>query len=100
MSSIRGREVARAQRSGVRLCEDALKALDFGNDLLGVHSASISSMAVAIVKRHGTSMSCPLERSAPSGSQRFLTSSALPKHPEAYHLTEEITSRMLRFKVF
>jgi hypothetical protein len=31
--SIRRREVAGAQRSGVRHCEDALKALDFGNGL-------------------------------------------------------------------
>jgi len=38
--SIRSREVAGAQRSGVRLCEDALKALDFGNGLLGVHSVT------------------------------------------------------------
>jgi len=43
VSSIRSREVARAQRSGVRHCEDALKALDFGNSLLGVHSVSISN---------------------------------------------------------
>jgi hypothetical protein len=35
--SIRSREVAPAQRSGVRLCEDALKALDFGNSLFSVH---------------------------------------------------------------
>jgi hypothetical protein len=37
MSSIRGREVARAQRSMVWLREDSLQALDFGNGLLGVH---------------------------------------------------------------
>ena len=49
--SIRGREVARTQRSGVRRCEDALKALDFGNSLLGVHSVSISNMSVATVKQ-------------------------------------------------
>jgi hypothetical protein len=35
--SIRGRKVARAQRSCVALCEDALKAFDFGNSPLGVH---------------------------------------------------------------
>jgi hypothetical protein len=35
--SIRGHEVARAQRPTVRLCEDALKALYFGNGLLSVH---------------------------------------------------------------
>ena len=51
--SIRSREVARAQRSGVGRCEDALKVLDFGNRLLGVHSVSISNMRVAIVKRSG-----------------------------------------------
>jgi hypothetical protein len=51
--SIRGREVARTQRSGVRRCEDALKALDFGNSLLGVHSVSISNMSGATVKQGG-----------------------------------------------
>jgi hypothetical protein len=51
--SIHSREVASAQRSGVRRCEDVLKALDFGNSLLGVHSVSISNMSVAIVKRSG-----------------------------------------------
>jgi hypothetical protein len=35
--SIRSREVAWAQRSGVGRCEDALQSLDFGNCLLGVH---------------------------------------------------------------
>jgi hypothetical protein len=49
--SIRSREVARAQRSGVRHCEDTLKALDLGDSLLGVHSASISDIGMAIVKR-------------------------------------------------
>jgi hypothetical protein len=38
--AIRSRKIARAQPSGVRRCEDALKALDFGNCLLGVHSVS------------------------------------------------------------
>ena len=37
MSSICGREVARAQRSMVWLREDSFQALDFGNGLLGVH---------------------------------------------------------------
>jgi hypothetical protein len=37
--AIRRREVACAQRSGVAHSEDALKALDLGNSLLGVHSA-------------------------------------------------------------
>ena len=55
--SIHSQEVARAQRSGVRYGEDALKALDFGNSLLGVHSPSISDMRMAIVKRSGTCMS-------------------------------------------
>jgi hypothetical protein len=57
MSPIRSREVARAQRSGIRLCKDALKALDFGDSLLGVHAVPISNISVAIVKRHGT---CPV----------------------------------------
>ena len=47
--SIRSREVARAQRSGVRHCEDALKALDFGNGLLSVHSVPISDTGMAVV---------------------------------------------------
>jgi hypothetical protein len=55
VSSIRSSEVVRAQRSSVRDCEDPLKALDFGNSLLGVHSVPISNMSVAIVKRSGIS---------------------------------------------
>lgn len=51
---IRSREVARAQRSGVRYCEDALKPLDVGNSLLGVHSVLISNIGVAMVKPSGT----------------------------------------------
>jgi hypothetical protein len=47
--SIRSGEVAPAERSGVRHCEDSLKPLDVGNSLLGVHSVSISSIGVAIV---------------------------------------------------
>jgi hypothetical protein len=39
VSSIRSREVARTQRSSIRHREDALKALDFGNSLLRVHSS-------------------------------------------------------------
>ena len=65
--SIGGREVARAQRSSVRQCEDALKAFDFGNRLLRVHSVSISNIGVAIVKRSGICMSCLRERPALSG---------------------------------
>lgn len=53
VSSIRSHEVARSQPSSVRHCEAALKALDFGNRLLGVHSVPISNMGVAIVKRSG-----------------------------------------------
>ena len=53
VSSIRRREVARAQRPRVWLREDSLKPLDFGNNLLGVHSDLISDMEVAIVKRSG-----------------------------------------------
>ena len=41
VSAIRSREVARSQGSGIQVCEDALKALDFGNSLLGVHSVNI-----------------------------------------------------------
>jgi hypothetical protein len=51
MSSIRSREVAWAQRPGVGCLEDALKALDFGNSLLGIHAVSISDMSKAIVKQ-------------------------------------------------
>jgi len=51
MSSIRRREVARLEGSGVRHCEDALKVLDFGNSLLGVHSVQISDMSTPTVKR-------------------------------------------------
>jgi hypothetical protein len=36
--SIRSRKIARAQRTNVRHREGALKAFDFGNSLLGVHS--------------------------------------------------------------
>jgi hypothetical protein len=57
VSSIRSREVARAERSGVRLCEDALKLLDFGNSLLDVHSVSISNIRYAMVKPSGICMS-------------------------------------------
>ena len=53
MPSIRSREVARSPRPSVRRCEDALKALDFGNRLLGAHSGSLSGMSVATVKRSG-----------------------------------------------
>jgi hypothetical protein len=56
MSSIRSREIALAQRSGVRLCENALKALDFGNSLLRVHPVSISAMNGAIV--NGAASAC------------------------------------------
>jgi hypothetical protein len=51
VSSIRSHEVARAKRSGVRVREDALKALDVDNSLLGVHWVSISNISVAVVKR-------------------------------------------------
>jgi hypothetical protein len=37
VSSIRSREIARAQGSGVRHREDALKTLDFGNGPFSVH---------------------------------------------------------------
>jgi hypothetical protein len=71
MSSIRSREVARAQRSGIRHCEDALKALDFGNDLLGVHSLSISNIRVAMVKPSGTCISCLRKRPVSPGVSIF-----------------------------
>jgi hypothetical protein len=41
--SIRSREVAPAQRSGVQHCEHMLKPLDFGNGLFGVHASQSSS---------------------------------------------------------
>jgi hypothetical protein len=50
VSSIRSREVARAQRPFVRHREGALQQLDFGNSLLGVHSVPLSNMSGAIVK--------------------------------------------------
>jgi hypothetical protein len=53
MSSIRSREVALGQRSNVRHCQDALKALNFGDSLLGVHFVSISNISTATVKRDG-----------------------------------------------
>jgi hypothetical protein len=86
VSSIRSLEVAPAERSSVQLCEDALKALDFGNSLLGVHAVSISTTRTATVKRSGTCISCLRELPAPSGRQRLLASSALPKWCEEYHL--------------
>jgi hypothetical protein len=51
--AIRSREIARAQRSGVRHCEDALQSLDFGNGLLGVHSMSMIQQKRRGVKRSG-----------------------------------------------
>jgi hypothetical protein len=50
MPSVRSREIARSQRSCVQHCEDALKALNLGYGLLGVHFVSISAMSVAVVK--------------------------------------------------
>jgi hypothetical protein len=41
VSSIRSREVARAQRFQCPYRESALEPLDFGNSLLGVHSVSM-----------------------------------------------------------
>ena len=51
VSPIHCRQVDRAQRSRVQHCEDALKALDFGNSPLGVHSVPLSNMSMVIVKR-------------------------------------------------
>jgi hypothetical protein len=51
--SIRSRKIAWAQRSNVRHREDALKAFDVGNSLLGVHSVPISNIRVAMVKPSG-----------------------------------------------
>jgi hypothetical protein len=62
MPPIRSREVVRAQRSGVRRCEDALKVLNVGNSSLGVHSVPISDIRVAMVKPSGNCMSCLLAR--------------------------------------
>jgi hypothetical protein len=59
--SIRSRQVARSQRSGVRSGKDALEALNFGNGLLRVHSVTISIMNVATVK----------PKDAPIGEVRF-----------------------------
>jgi len=69
--SIRNRKIARAQRSGVRHREDALKRLDLA--MLGSASitVSISSMSVVTVNRSGIGMSCLREHPAPSESQRF-----------------------------
>jgi len=53
--SIRSREVARAQRSGVWRCEDALQQHDFGNRLFGVHSVSMIQQKRRAVKRRGIS---------------------------------------------
>jgi hypothetical protein len=62
--SICSREVARAQRSIVRRCEDALYPLDFGNGLLGVHSVAISNTSGAIAKWSGPCMLCVLPATA------------------------------------
>jgi hypothetical protein len=66
MPSVRSREIARSQRSCVQHCEDALKALNLGYGLLGVHFVSISAIGVAVVKRSGQ-QACPAH--APSGRQ-------------------------------
>jgi hypothetical protein len=58
VSSIRSRKIARAQWSNVRHREDALKAFDFGNSLLGVHSVPISNIRIAVVKPSGI-CACP-----------------------------------------
>jgi hypothetical protein len=39
--SIRSREIAQAQRSGVRHCENSLKVFDFGDSSVNVHAAQI-----------------------------------------------------------
>jgi putative ribosome biogenesis GTPase RsgA len=44
-ASIRSREVASAQRSGVRHGKEALYPLDLGNSLLGVHPVPISDIS-------------------------------------------------------
>jgi hypothetical protein len=46
-------EVALGQRSNVRYCQDALKALNFGDSLLGIHPVSISNISTATVKPDG-----------------------------------------------
>jgi hypothetical protein len=53
--SIRSREVACAQRYGIRLREDVLKALDFGYGLLGVQSVTISNRTAGRSIRSGIS---------------------------------------------
>jgi hypothetical protein len=57
--AVRSREVARAQRSVVPHREDALKAFDFSDSLLGVHSVQISNISTAMVKRSGTCHAAP-----------------------------------------
>jgi hypothetical protein len=48
-------QVARTQRSGVRDCEDTLKALDFGNSLLGVHQPTSIANGFAAQQRERAS---------------------------------------------
>jgi hypothetical protein len=67
---IRSREIAPAERSGVRHREDSLKPLDVGNSLLGVHSVQISNIGEAIVNRSDICISCLRERSGNLGISR------------------------------
>src|ERR1700682_3123463 len=69
--SIRSREVERAQRSGVWCCEDALKALDFGDSLLSVHSSQYPTWAWQSSNGSGICMSCLRERSAVQRESAF-----------------------------
>jgi len=55
--SIRGRNVARAQRSRVRRGENALQPVDFGNGLLNVHPCQSSSRKRESVKWKGIGLS-------------------------------------------
>ena len=45
--SIRGRDVARAQRPGIRCRVDALQPLDLGNGPFSVHPSTISTRKAA-----------------------------------------------------
>jgi hypothetical protein len=50
MPSIGSREVAWAERSGVRLREDTLKPLDFGDGSVNVHAANLDAPATSILR--------------------------------------------------
>jgi hypothetical protein len=55
VSSVHSSDVARVQRSLVRLLEDFLKVLDFGDRLLGLHFVPLSTTVGAVVNRTANS---------------------------------------------